>query len=99
MPKRGTIDAVFILRPLQEEYHSKGKKLFLCFVYLENASDRLPRKVLQWAMRKKGIPEVLVRSVMSLYDGAKTRFRVDCELSEEFEVKVRMQQGSVMSHG
>ena len=28
-------------------------------------------KILEWAMRKKGIPEVFVRSVMSLYDGAK----------------------------
>ena len=41
-------------------------------------------------MRKKGIPEVLVRSVMSLYEGAKTRVRVDSELSEEFDVKVGM---------
>ena len=48
-------------------------------------------------MRKKGIPEVLVRSVMSLYEGAKTRVRVDSELSDEFEVKVGMHQGSVLS--
>ena len=27
------------------------------------------RKLLEWTMRKKGIPEVLVRSVMSLYEG------------------------------
>ena len=48
-------------------------------------------------MRKKGIPEVLVRSVMSLYDGVKTSVRVDSELSEEFEFKVGMYQGSVLS--
>ena len=34
---------------------------------------------------------------MSLYEGAKTRARVDSELSEEFEVKVGMHQGSVQS--
>ena len=28
MPKRGTIYAVFILRRLQQEYHSKGEKLY-----------------------------------------------------------------------
>ena len=48
-------------------------------------------------MGKKGIPEVLVRSVMSLYEGAKTRVRVDTEWSEEFEVNVGMHQGSVLS--
>ena len=35
---------------------------------------------------------------MSLHEGAKTRVRVDSELSEEFEVKVGMHQGSVLSH-
>ena len=34
---------------------------------------------------------------MSLYDGVKTRVRVDSELSEESEVKVGMHQGSVLS--
>ena len=34
---------------------------------------------------------------MSLYEGTKTRVRVDSELSEEFEVKVGMHQGSVLS--
>ena len=48
-------------------------------------------------MRKKGIPKVLVRSVMRLYDEAKTRVTVNSELSEEFEVKVGMHQGSVLS--
>ena len=49
-------------------------------------------------MGAKGIPEVLVRSVMSLHDGVKMRVRVDSELSEEFEVKVGMHQGYVLSH-
>ena len=47
--------------------------------------------------RKEGIPEVLVRSVMSLYKGTNTRVRVDSEFSVEFEVKVSMHQGSVLS--
>ena len=34
---------------------------------------------------------------MSLYEGERTRVRVDSELSEELEVKVAMHQGSVLS--
>ena len=49
-------------------------------------------------MRKKGISKVLVRSVMSLYEGAKTRVRVDSVLSEELGVKVGIRKGSVLSH-
>ena len=60
----------------------------MCFVYLEKAFDRVLRKVLEWALWKTGIPDVLLRSVMSVYDGARIRVRVDSGLSEEFEVKV-----------
>ena len=40
---------------------------------------------------------VMVQAVMSLYDGAKTRVRVRSAYSEEFEVKVGVHQGSVLS--
>ena len=73
---------VFILKMMQEKSHAKGKKFHMCYVDIERAIDRVPRKVLEWALRKKGITEVLVRSVMSLHEGANTRVRVDSELSE-----------------
>ncbi|XP_068671242.1 uncharacterized protein [Montipora foliosa] len=37
------------------------------------------------------------RAVMTLYEGAKTRVRVGLELSKEFDVKVGVHQGSVLS--
>ena len=58
---------------MQEEYHAKGNKSYMCFVDIEKDFDRAPRKVLEWALRKKEILDVLVRSVMSLYKGGKTR--------------------------
>ena len=48
-------------------------------------------------MRKKGILEALVGAVMSLYKGAKTKVKVGTHLSEEFEVDIRVHQGSVIS--
>ena len=84
MSEIGTIDALFILRRMQEEYHARGKKLYMCFMDLKKAFDRVPRKVLDWSLRNKEIPEVLVISVWSLYEGAKTTVREDSESSEEF---------------
>ena len=59
-------------------------KLYMCFVDLEKPFDGVPRKVVEWAMRKKGIPEALVRAVMSLYKDAKTKVKVGKHFSEEF---------------
>ena len=69
----------------------------MCFVDTENAFDRVPRKVMEWAMRQKGPSEVMVQAVMSLYDGAKTNVRVGSAYSEKFEVKVGVHQGYVLS--
>ena len=63
----GTLVTVFILRRLQEEYHVRGKRLYICFMNLEKAFDGVPRKVLEWTMRKNRLPDVLVGSVISLY--------------------------------
>ena len=97
MPGKGTVDAIFIVRRMQEEYQKKDKKLYMCFVDMEKAFDRVPRKVMKRAMRMKGLSEVMVRAVMSLYDGPKTRVRVGSAYSEEFEVKVGVHQGCVLS--
>ena len=43
-------------------------------------------------MRKKALSEVMVRAVMSLHDGQKTRMMVGSTYSEEFQVKVDVHQ-------
>ena len=54
-------------------------------------------KVVEWSMRKKEIPEALVRAVMGQYKGATTKVKVGTHLSEEFEGNVGVHQGSVLS--
>ena len=48
-------------------------------------------------MKKKCSPEILVKTVMSVYEGAETKVRFGSGLSEEFSVKVGVHQGSVLS--
>ena len=97
MPGKVTTDALFILRRMREEFRGKEKKLYMCFVDLEKAFDRVPRKVMELAIRKKSFSEVLLKAVMSLYEGSRTKIRVGSGLSEEFGVRVGVHQGSVIS--
>jgi len=46
---KGTTDATFIVRQLQEKYMAAKKDLWLAFVDLEKAFDRVPREVL-WSV-------------------------------------------------
>ena len=65
MPGKRTVDDIFIVRRMQEEYQKKARSC-MCFVGMEKAFDKVPRKMMEWAMRKKGLSEVMVRAVMKL---------------------------------
>ena len=90
-------DAIFITRTLQAKYLEKKQKLYHVFVDLEKAFDRIPRKAITWALRRQGVPERLIRLVMILYNGSRSRVRVAGGLSDEFEIGVGVHQGSVLS--
>ena len=51
MKGKGTTDAIFIARQMQENFIVKGKKVYFGFVDLEKAFDRVPREVISWLWR------------------------------------------------
>jgi len=79
MPGKGTTDAIFRVRQMQEKYGCKGKMLYFAFVDLEKAFDRVPREVTRRALRKAGVEEWLVNAVMAMYEGAQTVVRIQKE--------------------
>ena len=74
-----------------------NKRLYMAFVDLEKAFDRVSRKVIWWALRKLGVEEWIVQLVQGMYANAQSQVRYDKGFSKEFEVKDRVHQGSVLS--
>jgi Reverse transcriptase (RNA-dependent DNA polymerase) len=96
-PGKGTTDASFIVRQVQEKFLSKRKDLWMAFVDLEKAFDRVPRDVLWWALRYVGVDEWVVNIIKAMYSGATTAVKLKNCTSQEFGVKVGVHQGSVLS--
>ena len=90
-------DAIFVVRQLQEKYLTANKRLYIAFVDLEKAFDRVPLKDVWWALRKLGVEEWIVRLVQGMDANAWSHVRIGDGYSEEFEVKVGVHQGSVLS--
>ena len=97
MPGRGTTDAIFIVRQLQEKFLAKNKNLYLVFVDLEKAFNMVPCQVLWWAMRKLGIDEWIVQLVQAMYCEVRSKVCINNCFSDSFNVNVGVHQGSVLS--
>ena len=69
----------------------------MCFVNLEKVFGRIPRRIMQWSLRKKGLSEILMKAVMIVYECSKTKVIVGSEFSEVFSAMIGVQQGSVLS--
>src|SRR5260221_5452632 len=76
---------------------AKKKELWMAFVDLEKACDRVPREVLWWALRRLGVEEWIVNIIKVMYEGSTTAIKLKDGESKEFEVKVGVHQGSVLS--
>ena len=99
MSGRGTTDAIFIVRQLQEKYLAKNwkQKLWMAIVDLEKAFDRVPREVVWWALRYLGVDEWIVSVIKAKYEDASTKVRMNGRKSKAFNVRVGVHQGSVFS--
>ena len=97
MPGKSTTDALFALRVLMEKYREGQKELHCVFVDLEKAYDKVPREEVWYCMRKSGLAEKYVRIVQDMYDGRTTAVRCAVGVTEGFEVKVGLHQGSALS--
>ena len=81
----------------EEKYLAKKKDLWMAFVDLEKAFDRVPREVVWWALRKLGVDEWIVSVIKSMYEEATTAVKVNGRVSNAFVVRVGVHQGSVLS--
>lgn len=70
--------------------------MIMVIVNLKKTSDRVPREVVQWVwvMRKLGVKEWLVQTIIVIYKGSRTSLYVIGEESKKFEVKVGVHQRS-----
>ena len=60
VPGKGTINAIFVVRQLQEKYLAANKRPYMAFIDLEKAFDRVPQKVISLALRKLGVEAWIV---------------------------------------
>ncbi len=94
---RGCIGQIFAVKILVEKHLEKDRKLFIAFMDLEKAYDRVDRNGLWDTLTVYGMGGKLFEGIKSFYENASASVRVNGELSESFSVEVGVRPGCVMS--
>ena len=76
VPGSDTTDAIFVIRELKEKYFTVGKQIYMAIVGLKKAFDRVPQKMIRWAMRKLVLYEWIVSLVYGMYENVQRSVRV-----------------------
>ena len=96
-PGKSTTEPIFILRILQQKYRDMNKELHMVFVDLDKAYDRVPRDLIWWCLRKKGVPEGYITIVQDMYNDCDTLVSTKAWDTEYFQVGVGLHQESALS--
>ena len=92
MPGKGIMEAILMIRKMQEKHLAKRRTLYLTFVDLEKAFNRVPRKVDKCALRKVRVGKSIIEVIFTMYSHC--RIATNCT-SDVFDVGV--QQGFALS--
>ena len=80
-----------------ERFLEKSRKLYIAFMDLEKAYDRVDRTALWKVLEIYGVGGRLLQAVKSFYENSRACVKIKGEVSELFEIKVGVRQGCVMS--
>ena len=92
---RSTTDQHFTLH--LERHWEYAKEIYMCFVDLEKAYDRVLRGKLWGVLQEYGIDGQILWAIRSLYSDCRSCVRVSGMSSDSFPVPVGLRQGCVLS--
>ena len=70
----------------REKYREMNKELHMVFVDLEKAHDRVPRELIGWCLRKKGVRKGYATIIQYMYNDCETPVSTRTRDTEYFQV-------------
>ena len=92
-PGRETVDQLYTLEGAWEF----AQLVYMCFVDLDKAFDRVPWGVLWGVIRECGVPDPLIGAVRPLNDRCQSLVRIAGSNSDVVPVRVGLRQGCPLS--
>jgi hypothetical protein len=97
MPRRSTMEAIFLIRQVMERYKEQKKDLHMVFIDLEKTYDKIPRNLMWWALDKHKVPTKYVTLIKDMYDKVVTSVRTTNGDTNVFPINIELHQGLALS--
>ena len=90
-------DNLYMIRELIEKYRKSGRTLFLSFLDVEKAYDKLNRRTLLIVLEKLGVPSKIRNLIRGMYLKTKARFIFGDIMTDWVPLKKGVRQGCILS--
>ena len=93
------VDHIFTLKQIGEKAKKKKCKMYVGFIDLEKAYDRVNRETLWQVLRMCDVGGKLLSGIKSMYVDSSDCVRIKGGVSEQFTIDRGVRQGCIMSLG
>lgn len=90
-------DHIFSLKQIIEKKRREDKTLYLGFIDLEKAFDKVPRRKLWKILRNRGVSAKITRIIQTIYENNTNRIIYNNQKSETFKTSEGLRQGGGLS--
>lgn len=94
---RSIQDHIFSIKLIIDNVKRENKEVYLAFLDLEKAFDRVPRDKLWKILSQRNVEKQLIEAIESLYNNSRNYVRTNNQQSEEFLTTYGLRQGGVLS--
>jgi hypothetical protein len=90
------MEAIFLIRQLMERCMDQKKDMYMIFIDLEKAYDKVPRNVMWWILKTHKVSSKYITLIKDMYDNVVTSVRISDGDTNDFLINIGLHQGSAL---
>jgi hypothetical protein len=91
------MDVIFLIRQLMKRCREQKKDLYMVFIDLEKAYDKVSRNVMWWALQKHKVSSKYITLIKDMYDNVVISVWTSDGDTNDFLINIWLHQGSALS--
>jgi hypothetical protein len=87
------MEATFLIRQFMKTCREQKKDMYMIFIDLENAYDKVHRNVMWWALQKYKVSSKYITLIKHMYDNIMTSVQTSDGDTNKFLINIELHQG------